>query len=304
MDITPTRSVQRFTTRGVVLQCVISPLYQSRALGSWCLPAETIWLFGIGGVLGSCSYVGPFHVSTSRTRASPQELDEGDYRNAEFVDDHTLLLSLESSRNAPPSLVMMDTLVFVGGPPIRTSCRFSDFFKPFGAPYLLLERGAHKPTPAESSAPFHRDPTQRIAVLCFQSAQNHLVLLLGDLLKLLKSREGSDIGWNEWKTHVIMISPKVCHKNPLVSGCRLFFTYPTHNNPGLQMKVYDFSMQGRARYLCEWPSEELEIEKHMTTTEAKAQIPWTWVRETYVAHDSIIFTHVSVIVPCPLLKED
>lgn len=219
------------------------------------------------------------------------ELDEGHYRTAEFADDYTLLLSLEPTRNAPPYLIMMDTLEFAGGPPIRTSFRFSDRFKHVGAPYLLLERGAHKPTPAESSASFHRDPTQRIAVLCFHSDSNPLVLLLGDLLKLLKSCEGSDIGWNEWKTHVIALSTKVFHRNILVSGCRLFFIYSTPHNPGFQMKVYDFSVQGRARYLSEWPNEDFDVGKHITTTEAKVRIPWAWVSGTHAGHDSIIFTH-------------
>ena len=101
----------------------------------------------------------------------------------------------------------MDTGKFVEGFPAQTVFRLPPSPPYSGRPSLVLERGAHNPSPAESLAPFHQDPSQRIVALVWPSSPwTHLVLRMGPLLGFLQSHEGSEVGWDEWKAHAIVAS--------------------------------------------------------------------------------------------------
>ena len=186
------------------------------------------------------------HNLTSRAQAYTQEFEEERCRAVEFMDDHRLLVSLESRQDAPSSLVLMDTGKFVGGVPVQTSLRLSRHFDSFGIQPLRLERGMHKPSPAESLVPFYNDPAQRIIVL---ETQSYLVLCVGLLLEILESRGGSEVGWDEWKRHVF--TPSTSHiqeshqvaltAEAWVSGCRLFLSYSVGPGQDFQMEVYNFT---------------------------------------------------------------
>jgi hypothetical protein len=70
-------------------------------------------------------------------------------------------------------------------------------------------------------------------------------------LELLRDHGGTEVGWNEWKEHVVIPSRPPGTRAPRavqVSGCRLIFVDSTATGSGYQMEVFDFSMQGRAKY--------------------------------------------------------
>ena len=171
---------------------------------------------------------------------------------------------------------------------------------------LMSERGAHKPSPAEFLAPFHQDPTQRIIVLYMRYNPNLLVLRIGALLKLFKDREGAEIGWDEWKSCVLIPSLH-CTGGPMNStvhifGCRLFHSYSVASGP-YQMEVFDFSIQGRAKYLSKGKFEEFGEVNCLTSTGAKARIgPQGTFFCLRNSHESVIFSLVSTAVFCFLLE--
>src|SRR5579872_4411038 len=72
------------------------------------------------------------------------------------------------------------------------------------------------------------------------------------LTEMLESREGSEIQWDEWKSHVVLPSITLDnpdHLNTWVSGCRLFFLDAPYVDTATRMEVYDFGVRGRAKYL-------------------------------------------------------
>ena len=175
----------------------------------------------------------------------------------EFIDDYRLLICaiLEPREDALPSLLLMDTEKCGPGKPTETVFRLSSYFSHPNYPLLVLERGVHKPSFLESMAHFHYDPTQQIIVLSIPSDQRCLVLKVGVLLELLKDREGTDVGWDEWMNHsvALFLPPRrmglPCSMH--ISGCRLFCLYPRSNLwlHGVEaLEVYDFSLEGRAKY--------------------------------------------------------
>ena len=145
-----------------------------------------------------------------------------------------------------------------------------------GSLYLTLERGAHEPYPAESLAPFHHDPAQRILALEIQ-ALCCLIVRVEALLELLRDREGTEIGWDEWKHHLVLTSTNVEHPRTRVvqvSGCRLFCIYSTDSNRDFQMEVYDFSREGRMKHLKEQTNGMLgAVTKYLTSDGVAAKIP-------------------------------
>jgi hypothetical protein len=97
-------------------------------------------------------------------------------------------------------------------------------------PSFISERGMHNPSPAESLAPFHQDPAQRIIALHFKFHPRYLVLRVGTLLQLFKNHEGTEIGWDEWKDHLVFpscSSDTLATRSVQVSGCRLIYFWPT-----------------------------------------------------------------------------
>ena len=55
-------------------------------------------------------------------------------------------------------------------------------------------------------APFYQDPAQRVVALQLPDSFGYLILRIGALSKLLEGSEGSEIGWDEWKSHVVIPS--------------------------------------------------------------------------------------------------
>jgi hypothetical protein len=221
----------------------------------------------------------------------------------------------------PSSIVLVDTGKVVGGTPLRTTFHLFPYLDTHVYPRLLLERGAYTPSPAESRAPFHQDPTQRIVLLSLSDRApyrplgyigqpRYSVFLVGPLLELLQSREGSEIRWDEWKKHVIFPSLDPTLQNYLnlwVSGCRLFYFDPVRGPPGARiMKMFDFSVQGRARHLSEEVDEGLGKVGYLSSTEAEGEVEWDpRLVNVHAGHDSIVFSSVSVTVAKPpILKNE
>lgn len=154
----------------------------------------------------------------------------------------------------------MDTTRIVGGTPVQTlfclpTCLDKSDLR------LIQDPGAYKPSTAESLAPFHQDPTQRIVGLDMPFSFGYLFLRAGALLEL-ESREGSVVTWDEWKGHVVTpcIPPMGFELDTLwvwVSGCRVFSVYSGDYGPNVRMEVYDFSVKGRTKYLSEQVNAEL-----------------------------------------------
>lgn len=193
----------------------------------------------------------------------------------------------------------------MGGTPKQTVfCLFPEYNSL--RPSFIFQRGAHKPSPAESLAPFHQDPAQRIIVLNMQPRPIYLVVRVEALLELLKDREGTEVGWDEWKNHVAIpsFSPGASASLTIqVSGCRLFYVYSTASSLCSQMEVYDFSMQGRAKYLSKRKIRGLRTLNHLSSTRAKRKIPSEDLFDLFIGHESIIFFHVSATAVCAFLNE-
>jgi len=171
------------------------------------------------------------------------------YHTVEFIDDYRLLVSIGTTMENPPRIVLVDTEKSVGEAPVQTPFHLPSHFDGIEWLHILLERGSHEPSPAEYLAPFHRDPTQRIAAVKV-SPFGYLVFRLEELLKLVEGHEGHDIPWDEWNDHVFLPSfPQRTFTlfRVWISGSRLFSVTSTMEY-GLdaQMEVYDFSIQGHA----------------------------------------------------------
>jgi hypothetical protein len=209
----------------------------------------------------------------------------------------------------------MDTGKVVGGAPLRTTFHLFPYLGTYAYPRLLLERGAYNPSLAESRVPFHQDPTQRIVALglrlgapdnpfSYKRPPIYPVVLVGALLELLQSREGSEIRWDEWKNHVIFPSLNLNFPglvNLWISGCRLFFSDPIRDSQGARIKMFDFSVQGRARHLSEGVDEDLGRIVYLSPTEAEGEIKWDpeELVDVHAGHDSVVFSCVSVTVAKP-----
>ena len=229
-----------------------------------------------------------------------QEFDGMAGCDVKFVDDYRLLVVREPAVNSPPTLVLMDTGKFVEGAPIQTVFRFSPYFLNSGSPSLVLERGAHNPSPAESLAPFHQDPSQQIVALVWPVSLPHLILRMGPFLEFLGSNEGSEVGWDEWKAHVVVpsVDPHLGRiVSTWVSGCRFFSLYLKDPGPGYQMEVHDFSTQGRATYRSTQVNENLPGIRHLSSTGVRAQLKQGILLDALSGHGSIVLPEVSVVVP-------
>ena len=164
----------------------------------------------------------------------------------------------------------------MGGSPVQTNFCLSPHFIYSRHQSLILERGVHRPSSAESLAPFYQDPTQRIIVLHTHIKPQYLALRAETLLELLKDRGGTEIGWDEWKNHVVVpfrYPSYRASRGVYVSGCRLFFVYPTSSGPYFQMQVYDFSMQGRTKSLGKLTIGGLGAVTHLSSTQMRARFP-------------------------------
>jgi len=195
--------------------------------------------------------------------------------------------------------MLMDTEKDMGGVPAQTSFQLPPYLRDFGYPLLLLERGVHKPSPTEHLAPFYQDPVQRIVALSMSKSLDHLVFPVEALVRLAEGREGCEIGWDEWKEHVVIPSIHVPDlANTWVSGCRLFcITFSGYARLDANMEVYDFSKKGRVKYLGELANSGLGGVRYLSSTGVCLKLPW---ESFYFAgmdggHDSVALFIVSVL---------
>ena len=192
----------------------------------------------------------------------------------------------------------MDTEKDTGGAPVQTSFQLPACFE---YPSLFFERGMHEPSSAESLAPFHQDRTQRIA-MAFTSSFGFLVFPVEALLELAGGHKGCEIEWDEWKIHTLIPSiPAPDLVDFCVSGCRLFSVTSAYG-PDVEVKVYDFSVRGRAKYLSEQVDADLGGVRYLTSTGTSAQPPWhlNELCDMGGGHDSVAFFRVSVLLsPTP-----
>ena len=232
-----------------------------------------------------------------------QELEVGRCNSVEFIDEYRLLTTLGLPGRQQPSLVVTDTGKIVRGAAVQTVFLLPLHFSGAGRLSFLLERGVHKPSPAETLVPFYQDPSQRIITLVVSYIVYYPVFQVGALLELLESREGSKIGWDEWKGRAVIPYIGEEHARIWVSGCRLFRFVSTGYGQTRQMKVYDFSMRGRAKYRSERVDKHLGTVRCLSSTGVSGQVPRGG---TLVAraggHDSAVFSIVSVGVFCSLCE--
>ena len=215
----------------------------------------------------------------------------------EFVDDYRLLISLDRTCDRPSCLALVDTEKVVGGAPTRKTFHLFPNFDLLGRPFLLLEQGVHKPSPAETLAPFYQDPIQRIAALFVNHSFGFPAFRVGMLLELAEGHEGSEVGWDEWKGLVVNPSIGLYRVDVLdawVSGCRLFYISATPSSPDAEMRVFDFSIHGRRKHLIEHVNTNLGGVRTLLPTDARAQVPRSALHDVHSGHDSIVLTYVSV----------
>jgi len=258
-------------------------------------------------VLRSCLYVNPLvHVLTNKAQTSMQELENDNHRAVEFIDDHRLLAGPGSQTGGPSFVALIDTEKTVGGAPVQTLFQFSQYFHGIRHPSVLLERGVHKPSPAESLAPFHQDPTQRIiAVNIPFSSVGYLVFRLEALLRLAEGLEGCEIEWDGWKD--CMVVPFISRPDRTqtwVSGSRLFSVTSSCDGLYFRMEVYDFSTQGRRKYLSGKVDTDIGEVKSLLPNGVKAQLPRVFggLIDTNGGHDSAVIVHVSGLLFSRIMK--
>ena len=241
----------------------------------------------------------PNLVILHRTQGLVQEVEEDRYDTAEFMDDCQLLVGLGSTRNMePPCLVLIDTEQGVGGTPRQTRFHLAPRFSNFGRLSLILEEGAHKPSVAESLAPFHQDPSQRIVALDLLCAPYPLVLQVGALLEL-KNRGEADIEWNEWKSHVAFPHFRSDHEDTSetwVSGCRLFSICSVDYLLKDQLDMHDFNMWGGSDCLYQEDEELYGELRTLYNTWGREEVPGDELIESVSrsGNGSIAFLSVSV----------
>jgi hypothetical protein len=216
------------------------------------------------------------HMVLQTAQAITQELEYGRCESAEFIDDYRLLIILKLWANGRPSLVLIDTGNDIGGTPIQTTFHFPPQLSHSVSLSLILERGMHKPSPAESLAPFHQDPAQRIIVLYIRHDQLYLTLRVGALLELFKDHEGTKMEWDEWKDRVVIPSSPRGTWTPdavRISGCRLIYFWSTAGGSGYEMEVFDSSMQGRAKCSRKWTNGWLGTKTYLPPAGGRVRIP-------------------------------
>ena len=203
-------------------------------------------------------------------------------------------------QSEPLSLVLIDTGKDVEGTPMQTVFLFPPGIGVFGHTRLHMEQGAHEPSLAESLAPFHPDPTQRIAALYIEHATYRYLVLHVGLLLGFGNGGVSEIGWDRWKSCVTIPAVnlvQLMHSDVWVSGCRLFTitAYRLGSSSRAQMEVYDFSMEGRSKYLSDSVSKEFGGLRYLSSTGTRLPIPWGEdVLKSCGGHDSVSFHTVSV----------
>ena len=241
----------------------------------------------------------PTLVFLNRAQGLVQEVEEDRYDTAVFIDDYQLLVGLGSMCTTAPCLVLIDTEKGVGGTPRHTRFHLSPRFAGLGRLSLVLEQGAHKPSAAESLAPFHQDPSQRIVALDLQCAPYPLVLQVGALLEL-KNRGEADIEWDEWKSLVAFPHFQSDHENTSetwVSGCRLFSLCSVNYLVGLHLDMHDFNMRGDSGCLYEEDEELYGDLKTLGHTEGREEVPRDETIGSRCGNGSIIFFTVSDNIP-------
>ena len=155
----------------------------------------------------------------------------------------------------------------------------------------------HEPTPKEDSlAPFYQDPSQRILALEFGQDGSVFVMKTEVLLELAREHGGTELGWGQWRAHVI----EIVHVNKIflwVSGPRLFCIRPEDDDA--RVDVYDFSPRASARYIQEVAYIDGGIMRKMEPNSELPKLPW-YLDEIHYAnggHDGIVFLEVSALVP-------
>ena len=164
-----------------------------------------------------------------------------------------------------------------------------------GPSYLHLDEGGHEPTPEEDSlAPFYQDPSQRTLAVEFPRGRSVFVMKTEVLLELARERGGTELGWWQWKAHVVEF-PVDNTEFLWVSGPRLFCIQRDHWGPWLD--VYDFSPRASALHIEEAVNDEGEIVRTMQPSLGSHAVPWD-ADSIYFAnsgHDSIVFAGVNVL---------
>ena len=224
-------------------------------------------------------------------------MEEDRYDTAVFIDDYQLLVGLGSTQSrVPPCLALIDTEKGVGGTPRQTRFHLAPRFARFGCLSLVLEEGAHKPSVAESLAPFHQDPSQQIVALELQAAPYPLVLQVGALLELRNSGE-ADIEWDEWKKHVAFPHLHPDHLSIFgtqVSGCRLFLVCEVDFYGAPKLDVYDFTIGGESECSRQCDEKLYGELRTLSYPEERATVPGDEFIEFRSGNGSIVFLTVSV----------
>ena len=122
-------------------------------------------------------------------------------------------------------------------------------------------------------------------------------------MKWLESRERSEIGWDAWKSCVVITSIDLGVPNlrrAWVSGCRLFSVdLAPHGDVVAYLEVYGVRTQGRAEYPSDQVNSELGGLGHLSSTGVKARLPWSVddLAGMHNTHDSIVSPCVNVTMP-------
>ena len=192
----------------------------------------------------------------------------------------------------------MDTEKDMGGAPAQTSFQLSPYLRDLWRPSLFLERGVHKPSPAEHLAPFYQDPAQRIAALTMPRSLGYLVFPVEALVGLAEGRDGCEIGWDEWKKHVAIPSIHQPDMDSVwISGCRLFSIASFYNGWEAALVMYDFSKKGRVEHLGERADPDLVGVRYLSSTGVYAPLSWgdAELIDICCSRDGVIFFVVSVL---------
>ena len=165
-----------------------------------------------------------------------------------FVDEFWLAFVLASPESGVlPRLVLLNTEQRVDDPKLaQTTFRLDTHKDRYVETFCLhLDQGGHEPTPEEDSlAPFYQDPSQRMLALEFRRGRSVFVVKTEVLLELARERGGAELGWEQWRAHVVEVISHDTSESLWISGSRLFCVREDCGDA--QVYVYDFSPRGSA----------------------------------------------------------
>jgi len=172
-----------------------------------------------------------------------------------------------------------------------------------GLIYLHLDQGGYKPSPEERSfAPFFQASSQPVLVVSLSWCNIVFVVKTDALLRLARERRGTELQWEQWKSHAVEVQLGGRGAAVWVSGPRFFCVYRAGG--GIWLEVHDFSPRASARHMRTTTGQDGAVRQMARKpTMRKLCLPpnTRGLRFPGGGHDSIAFPMVNAL-PAPQIQ--